>query len=384
MRLAQHNLCTGCGACYASCPAGAIQMVSDNEGFLYPQIKSDKCLNCGLCERACPIINQKTTYAPASVVAAYNNDGKIRMQSSSGGVFYALAMHVINKKGVVFGATIDCADMLVKHIAIERENELDKLQGSKYVQSNVYDILTKVRDVLIGGRYVMFVGTPCQVMGLKSYLKKDYPNLICVDLICSSVPSPSAWKRYLEKRSSSSLVYARFRDKTTGWASYSMRLQFSDKVEYLRENNRDSFLCGFVKNLFSRPSCGSCPARKFHGNSDITIGDYWGVTKHFPFLKDNKGISLVILNTHKGTRVFNDLSDDLVIYPSSIERAVEVNPALVKDWPAHKNRQEFFDKLEHTDFDKLVWSMLGDRPKSKLVIKFLNLCYRLKKICKLV
>lgn len=221
--------CCGCSACVQRCPKQCISLYEDEEGFLYPRVDKTVCIDCGLCEKVCPVLNQSEGHEPIAVYAAKNPNEEIRMQSSSGGIFTMLAERIIDEGGVVFGACWD-KDWNVVHDYAESKEDIAKFRGSKYVQSNIGETFKQTETFLIEGRKVLFSGTPCQIAGLKHFLLKDYDNLLTIEIICHSVPSPGVWKKYLtEELNSNGLTIGdiqqiNFRDKSTGWETYSFLL----------------------------------------------------------------------------------------------------------------------------------------------------------------
>lgn len=315
--------CCGCTACVERCPRHCIRMKVDEEGFKYPIVDEDKCIHCNLCNSVCPIINQKEPKLPEEVYAARINDTSVVLNSSSGGIFTALSEAVILKGGVVFGARFD-KEWNVIHAFTETNEGIKDFQGSKYVQSNIGDSYIKVEHFLKEGRRVLFSGTPCQISGLKSFLHKEYDNLVTVSIICHGVPSPGVWNVYKEqipktlvgkirriRYGQPSITSINFRDKTNGWRNYNFSVSGEDKKgscslkEYHQKN---LYLKGYLHNLFLRPSCYNCPARKGKSGADIQLGDYWGVQRRNPEFYDSIGVSLVLLYSESGRSLFNDIN----------------------------------------------------------------------------
>ena len=243
--------CCGCSACAQRCPRQCISMQMDNEGFLYPQVDSSKCIDCHLCEKVCPVINQYEARTPLNVYAAKNSDDEVRRLSSSGGVFTLLAEQTIKDGGVVFGACWD-KDWKVKHDYIENISNLQKFRSSKYLQSVIGDSYLKAEQFLKIGRKVMFTGTPCQIAGLKHFLRKEYNNLLAVEVICHSVPSPGVWQQYLTTRlhtlkwEKSDIRNISFRDKKTGWKTYSFVIENNDGNCFTELSSKNAFMRGFL------------------------------------------------------------------------------------------------------------------------------------------
>lgn len=350
--------CCGCNACVQRCPKQCISMQEDEEGFLYPIVDMSNCVDCGLCEKVCPVINQESERNPIEVFAAVNQDDSIRMQSSSGGIFTALAEQIIRENGVVFGARFD-EKWEVKHDYTETIEGLKVFRGSKYVQSRIGDTFKQAEFFLKAGRKVMFVGTPCQIAGLRLFLRKEYVNLLAVDIICHGVPSPMIWRKYLEdktKRQGIEFIQSiSFRDKGTGWKNYSFNIKYekgnseSSFSEYASQN---IFMKGFLADLYLRPSCYACPAKKLKSGSDITLGDFWGIQHIKPELDDDKGVCAFIINTRKGIEWQNKLV--IQKYKFDFTDVVKGNPSLVYSVDIPEKRASFYDKLRTSGLVKLV------------------------------
>lgn len=349
--------CSGCTACAAICPKQCIKMVPDKDGFLYPQIQEDACTHCGKCERTCPVLNHNSVATPLpKAFAAKNTHEDCRKQSSSGGIFSAIAEFVIAQGGIVFGAAFS-EDLQVMHISAENTNELARLRGSKYVSSYFGDVFLQVLKQLQSGRMVLFSGTPCQVEGLLSFLKQPYDNLLTVDLVCHGVPSAKVLKEYLkyqEQRSGSKIQSVSFRSKDTGWKRFSMKITFDDGSVHSAPMRDDPYLHAFLDNLCLRPSCHDCAFKSANRNSDITLADFWGIQDIMPEEDDDMGTSLVFVHSEKGQNVLECLRDDVSMKETDAEMAIAHNSAMVKSVSAHHFRQYFFHMLGKKRFDKLV------------------------------
>lgn len=373
MNLAAHNLCSGCAACYAVCPRKAISMQPDEEGFAYPHIDESLCVNCGLCERVCPSLHPKASREPLSVYAAKAKEDALRKESSSGGIFSLLARQIISDGGIVYGAAIRKSDLSVCHCSAENEEELSWLRGSKYVQSDVGDTYGSVRSQLDAGRKVLFSGTPCQVAALRNFLARDYDNLICVEVICHAAPSPLAWKKFLEKRAAASakgrdiarpeaVIDRRisFRRKNWGWKRFSLSLHFMNDKEYLLDLRTDTFLRGFLSELYNRPSCHECSVRELRSGADITLGDYWNVHQRFPEMDDDTGTSVVLVNSEKGAMLINLIKSVCDVLASDYADICQTNPAVYQSGDPHPKRALFFKNIRNgMDFDLLVIKFLN-------------------------
>ena len=348
--------CCGCGGCYNACPANAINMQEDNYGFKYPEIDCEKCTNCGLCENVCPILKREETLKEENVAyAAYMKNEEIRKQSSSGGIFTLLAEYIIKQNGVVFGAQFD-ESFKVIHSDVDNIHDLGKFRGSKYVQSDILESYKKVRKLLNENRKVLFTGTPCQIEGLKSFLKQEYENLYTQDIICHGVPSPLVWEKYKEFRKNidgESPIKIAFRNKDTGWKLFNMKFDY-DKFSYFQNQRNDLFMQAFLKNTCLRDSCYSCAFKNEDKVSDITLGDYWGIQNVHPEMDDDKGISAIIINSSKGQELFEAIKQDLVWKETEYENIKKYNSALIKSAKKDLNRKKFFENLNKIPFDELV------------------------------
>ena len=347
--------CCGCHACYNVCPKGAIKMQQDEKGFKYPVIDKEKCINCGLCTKVCPILNNNQIENKPVAYACINKDENIRSQSSSGGIFTILAEEILEKNGVVFGATFD-EKYNVVHEYIEKKEDLEKFRGSKYVQSSINDTYKKAKEFLEKDRYVLFTGTPCQIEGLKKYLRKDYDKLYTQDIICHGVPSPKVWKKYLEYRENEDKEKPQnisFRNKENGWKLYKIKFGYL-KSKYEKNQNEDIYMQAFLKNTSLRDSCYNCSFKKKNRISDITLADFWGIENVLPEMDDNKGTSLVIVNSIKGQELFEKIKDNIGFKKVDLEDAIKYNKSMIESAKKDKNREKFFENLDKMKFDKLV------------------------------
>lgn len=313
IQIANKQDCCGCLACAQVCPRHCIAMVEDDEGFCYPKVNANECVDCHLCEKTCPILNQYSSEKPKKVLACINPDESIRMASSSGGVFTLLAEQTIKKSGVVFGVCFD-KNWVIRQEYTDSLEGLSKFRGSKYVQSDIGNCYTKVCELLKEGREVLFTGTACQIAGLYRYLKQPYKNLITVDVLCHGVPSPMIWRDYLidvcnkHQVALSDITSVSFRSKQIGWRRFGMEIKAGNKQLVSEPLDQNVFLKGFLRDLYLRPSCHNCQFRNGKCHSDITIADYWGIWNHHPQMDDDRGTSLVLVNTPKGEVVMKKLS----------------------------------------------------------------------------
>lgn len=336
--------CCGCSTCFNICPVQAITMQEDREGFKYPKIDERSCINCGKCEKACPVLHAETagrTLHPA-FYAVWNRQDEARLSSSSGGVFRVLAEDVLADGGVVYGAAFDVHNRL-RHVRAESADALVPLTGSKYVQSEIGTAFCQVRADLKNGRRVLFTGTPCQVAGLYAFLGGDDANLLTADVLCHGVPSPAVFERYLESLGVGEKCRIEFRNKDNGWKKYEVVV--GDRVhETFRAN---AYMKGFLSNLYLRPSCASCRFVGCRRPGDLTLGDFWGAGNFRKRYDDDKGTSLVLLNSPKARSIFQTLQDKFSLaeqVPS--DSAVPFNPSLVHASKPDARRAAFFDDFE--------------------------------------
>ena len=372
--------CCGCSACVQRCPKHCVSLKEDCEGFLYPKVDESVCIDCGLCEKVCPIINRAEKIDPLKVLAVKNTNEEERMNSSSGGVFLPLAREVIAKGGVVFGAVYD-EHWEVHHVFAEKIEDVYPMMGSKYLQSRIDNSYKEAEQFLKQGREVLFVGSPCQIAGLRTFLRnKEYPNLLAVDFLCHGVPSPGVWRRYLAETYSSDALKAqcrrqaaagknsvlllslnakspigdiKFRDKCeSGWKKFRfvVRTKSASKADQNTVLSSDihstnPFMRGFLSDIYLRPSCYACKCKNGVNHSDLTIADFWGINQIAPEFDDDKGVGLVLLNTKKGEEYFSELSMDIL--PSTLDQAHFYNGGFNEHTKAHPKRDQFFFLIEN-------------------------------------
>lgn len=368
--------CCGCSACAEICPRQCVKMQADSEGFFYP-IMSEGCISCGLCLKVCPMHSSNDEKRPESVYAAYNTNETIREKSSSGGIFFILAKNVIVKKGVVFGVRFD-----KKWKAIFDYTEslagIYPFLGSKYVQAEVGDTYKIVRGFLEQNRLVLFSGTPCQIAGLKTFLRKSYDNLVTVDIVCHGVPSPKVWEKYvhlLGKANKQGIKNINFRFKKTGWKNFSFSYNCGGKNIYTPFWD-NIYMRAFLSDMILRPACYHCNFKNGKSNSDITLGDYWGIQYIKPEMDDDKGTSIILVNTQKGEKIMN--FDEMKIDMTSYKNGYSMNPALVASAVEPTLRSTFFDNFDDTiNQNKLMKSLMKSSFKQyiKSKMKLLRILY---------
>lgn len=354
-------------------------MAEDEEGFLYPQKQEELCIDCGLCKSVCPTIHKekidhkKEDNLPR-VFMAINKDETIVNNSASGGVFTAVANVYCEDNFVVFGSQFD-DELKVSHSHVHSLEEIGKYRKSKYVQSDIGDSFKKAKEYLKAGKKVLFTGTPCQIAGLRLYLKKEYENLFCVDLICHGVPSQKVFDKYMEFieiKYKDKVKSYNFREKTVDkvgeWDSKNVKINFEKRKSLIVNPTKDKYLKGYGRGLFLRPSCYKCRYSNPKRISDITMGDFWGVGRFFPEQDVHKGVSLIVINTKKGSNLLQQLNLELnlseVDYGSFIEQKSKItsNSKLIKSTKFNPKRPQFFDVLNKKRFDKAVDHCIPEVP----------------------
>lgn len=354
-------------------------MREDQAGFLYPQIEYEKCLECGVCVRTCPVMNssiEQSHLSAPSVYAAQIADCKHLSQSSSGGVFVALAKNVIENGGVVYGAAFD-ADLDVKHMRAEIMSEVAAMQGSKYVQSNIGSIFISVKQDLLDSRVVLFSGTPCEVAGLNAYLEKPYPNLITVDILCHGVPSHKLWHAYLEYLEflrKSKITDYRFRDKSKwgwgNWGSYTYEKNARMHKHYFTVAADYFYSLYFKENCF-RESCYLCKFASLPRQGDITLGDYWGIANAHPEFNAENGASVVFINTEIGQKYFELIRPQLYAINSLAEHAISNNKTLVMPTQRPASRNGFYERFNYDDFEASAKRYCRLKPIRSTLVRYI-------------
>ena len=384
MQITEEKCCIGCTACVNICPKKAIKFEEKSNGFLYPVIDEKLCIKCNKCKEVCPALKKIEQDTVKKSYAGWILDETIRMKSSSGGIFTAIAREVLNNKGYVCGATFSNNE--VKHIIISKKEKLQELRGSKYVQSNLNDnnIFIKIKKLLEKNIIVMFSGTPCQVAGLNNFLQKKYENLITVDIICHGVPSPKIFKEYIEqiekeKKQKISKIY--FRDKSEGWRTPQFVLESGGKILQKSAVYEDTFGRSFLTNMILRQSCFNCKYPILRSQADITLGDFWGAWIYKEELNDSKGVSLIITHTDKGEQIIQKIQDKIKLYNDvPLELAINNNYPIAIPSPKQVNSDEFFEEYEKKkdNIKKLLYKYLDDNKegiKQEKSVGILNFHY---------
>lgn len=341
--------CIGCGACEAACPQKCIKMKYDFEGFKYPHYKTENCIGCGKCKQACPVqFKREKTFLYA--LAGHGKRDELLERSTSGAIFPLLASAVLNKGGIVYGAAFD-KDFNVIHISAHNEKELDALKQSKYVQSDMGNIFTEIKNILEEGKWVLFSGTSCQVGALQSFLHKDYERLLCVGIICHGVAAPKIWEKYLDKfYNKKSIKKINFRAKDFGWEKIYFSIQYKDGTEYIIPSHEDPFMHGFYFNHFLRKTCYNCKFKGIESSCDITLGDAWGVNTYARNIENNKGTSLILVHSLKGKYLIEKILNQIEYEEINIRKAVKYNLRLIKSVSQNEKREEFYISLKKMKF----------------------------------
>lgn len=327
------NECCGCTACMNICPKHAISMEEDEEGFLYPKVDKKLCVECGMCKKACAFQNGYNIDSRLNNIEVYatkNKSDEIRKISSSGGMFYEIAKYVLDRNGVVYGVIFDDS-FHAKHVRTDNIDGIKKMMGSKYSQSELETTYLNVKKDLLEGRKVLFTGTPCQIAGLNNFLQNiDKSNLLLIDIICHGAPSPKLFQEYihfLEKIKGKKIKGYNHRTKKNGWV-HTEEVIFDDDDNDYKSRLSQTWKRIFYTDLALRPSCYNCKYTNTSRPGDITIGDFWGIELYDSEFADNKGVSLVIINTTKGKEIFDFISSNLIIKKRDIKEAVNKNPQL--------------------------------------------------------
>jgi len=352
--LANTNLCVGCSACASICPKQCLRMERDPDGFQYPVfMHSENCVACGMCEKVCPVLKDSININDnlPSAYAGFTKDEGIRQDSSSGGIFTEIAKIVIAKNGVVYGAVYD-ENFSVYHCCVDKVDDLQKLRGAKYAESNLGNCFAEILDRLKHGQLVLFSGTPCQVAGLKSFVRKDFKNLICIDFVCHGVPSPMAWDEFIKYRAKEDAdgklpQSINLRSKETGWSryQYSNVFEYDNGKKYSARSSQSLFMKLFVGDYISRPSCSDCKFKGYRRVSDMTLGDFWGIWDIDPQMDDDKGTSVVLIQSEKGKFLWNETGDRIKYKEVSLEQASQQNLSMLNASKAKPNRDVVLDGI---------------------------------------
>jgi coenzyme F420-reducing hydrogenase beta subunit len=344
-------------ACLNICEVNAIHTETDIEGFYYPTIDSRKCIGCHKCTNVCPIINhfnKKTDYEK-KIYAVYSKDSNIQKSSSSGGVFSELAKIIISQNGIVFGSAFD-NNFTLTTIGITTEDALYLLRGSKYIQSDIGTVFLQIKSTLNKGRKVLFCGTPCQIAGLYAYLDYNDDNLFTIDLVCYGVPSPVVFEKYkawLEGQYGKLISFS-FRDKKFSWKAFNIKAVM-ERGTYYGTWEEDPYMRGFLREYFLRKSCHVCRFANTNRLADITLADFWGYRSRLGKFRDrDQGISMVLINTPQGEKLFNQMSYQVYYIETPLQEAVKGNRALSSCFPPSEKREAFWQDFDRYSFETII------------------------------
>lgn len=382
IKITDKSKCCGCEACSQICPKKCITMKPDEEGFMYPIVDESICINCGLCEKTCPELNLQENKNPIDVFAAINPNAEIRLKSSSGGVFFYLAEKIINQGGAVIGACYD-KNWRVKHEVAYTLDDVQKMRGSKYVQSRMNDVYLQTKKLLQNGIPVLFSGTSCQIMALKLFLNKEYDKLLAVELIGAGVPSPLLWSKYLKEevypkinssQPSQEISNIEFREKSKGWKNFRIVISSKRATTHIVSdfNYENSFFSCVLKRAVQRYSCYSCPAKAGRSNSDITLGDFWNYQSDDIIVDDDRGVSVVLANTEKGIHFL----EGLTLTRREFGEVMMKNPASVKSGTCSVYRKNFYKRINH----KSVREEMAFLKRHVLIRRIVNKLLRLIRV----
>lgn len=371
--------CCGCTACETACSTHAISLKPDSEGFLYPDVNSELCVDCSVCERVCPILlkdEKPLENKPLKVFALHNKDNDIWYKSSSGGVFYSLCINCLKNGGIVYGAEYS-DDFTVVHRGEITIKGVLKFRGSKYVQSDLTGVFKNIKNALDRKQEVLFSGTPCQVEGLKGYLRKPYSNLILVDILCHGVPSPKIFADYIKfinRNSLGRLKHINMKDKTFGWGYQNLRLFFTGRRSEFNTPLSNLWNKIFYDHIANRPACSKCRFTNYSRPGNLTLGDFWGIERSNKRFHSDAGISLLFVNNQKGLSIWEKIANSFDYVESNVDECRQ--PALCQPQPEADDRKEFWEEYIKDGFESAMKRRYGVKKKSlykNMLFQFINL-----------
>lgn len=372
IKINKKELCSGCTACKSICPKQCISMQCDEEGFLYPHVDEDKCINCNKCDAVCPVLNPRQMNENYTPNAYLVQSGKIRSLSNctSGGVYTTVANYVINNNGIAFGAAFG-NDFTIIHTGVCDANLLYKLSGSKYVQSDLTDTFSTIKNKLDSGKQVLFCGTPCQTEGLVNFLHNNYENLFLIDLVCHGVPSPFLWANYRNyvQNKYGKYAYINFRSKKFGYHVSVMEERFENGKTIYGSARTNYMLKCFFANIADRPICYSCPFKRLDRVSDMTLFDGWHADSlNSSVVDDDMGFTTVLIHTEKGKRMLDYLSPELRIFPVDTNEAIAKDGQMaIKSVPFPATRTVFYQYLSEFGLESTVRQLLPIKGSDYLI-----------------
>lgn len=379
------NNCCGCTACFNACPKGAISMVPDEEGFVFPSIKEELCVNCGKCEQVCPIMSAPEIPQEYTMCAvAQNTDNSVLKESTSGGFIDALYKYVLSELGGYAAGVAYDENFMPTHVLTDSYEKAKEFRNSKYAQSDLSDIFTKIKELLTKGRTVIFTGTPCQVAGLKSFLEVPYNNLITVDLVCRSIPSRALWRKYLdfqEKKYHSKISSVSCRKKTYGYHSGTLEIEFENSKHYSGSNRIDYYMKAFHSDICSRISCYNCNFKTPHRCSDFTVFDCWEPQSVVltEVADDDRGFSNVLTHTENGKNILENMGG-INLFPADAEKMFKFTGGMESSSIAMKKaRETLYKDINFSGFDVGIKKYIKVTPKDRIIEKLKPLRYFLKR-----
>lgn len=386
IQITHKSACCGCNACGDVCPQQAISFKTDNEGFWYPEVDMEKCVDCGLCEKVCPIINVKelkhNDYQEPLCYAAKHKNYEIRFDSTSGGLFSALAEKTYRQGGYVGGAIFD-ENFRVHHFISNNKDDLAKLRSSKYEQSNCEGFYKQVREYVLTGSLVLVCGCPCQMAALRAFLnQKDYENLIICDFVCRGINTPKIdekFEEYLERKHNSQITYLKAKNKELGWKNLTVKYRFKSGENYYLTKESNPLTRGYLgTGVYCRPSCYECEFKGFPRMADITLADFWGIEKVDKSMDDDLGTSLVLINSEKGKCFYEGIASRIQSVQLALSTALPGNMALTESLPIpHINREDFFYDLDKLPFEDVAKKYFPDKRKVHSFKTFLKQMLRI-------
>lgn len=382
--------CCGCSACMSACPVHCIEMKEDKEGFIYPQVDSERCINCHKCEKVCPVINNPINDRKPEAFLARTKDSNLLQKCTSGGVFTEIAREIIKHGGIVYGV-VYADDFKVQHERIADLEGIERLPGSKYVQSDVGITFSQVKEDVEAGKQVVFCGTPCQVAGLRKHLGKDYKNILLIDLICHGVPSPKLWENYVEylEQRHGKLKYANFRSKRLGYHVSVMEEQFENGKSQIGSARTNLMSKCFFQNVADRPICYVCPFKTVSRCSDITIFDGWHASDYVVKLEDdNKGYTIILTQSDKGREYIKGVNN-FILYEIVTDKAIALDGRMATNSVQRpQSRDIFYELLDQKGIEETVQILFPISKidhlidKSKLLLDKVGVLQKIKRLRK--
>lgn len=353
----EKSKCCGCGACVSACPTDAVVMKEDREGYLYPRVDAEVCVQCQICEKVCPAVKRRSKRdSLLKAYACYYQEEGIRARSTSGGIFSAIAEYLLEeKKGKVYGVCFN-DNFMTEYSSADNKNELGKFRGSKYSQCSGNNVYQDVKKELARSRTVLFSGLPCQIEGLRSYLGRDYESLYLLDMVCFGIGSPGLWRSYRTEFHPHAEEIC-FKDKSEGWKNWKV---------FIRENGEDHYysrydnlyMKSYLERINLRPSCYECQFKGLQRNSDFTIADCWGMGEK-SILNDNKGLSALLLHTDKAADLFEQIKNKLLFEEYDPELLMAGNWAVYRNAEKSIEREKFFEQIYQGDFKENYRRLMG-------------------------